>query len=286
MIHNIDTVLSESDKLLITDMKGSQLSTMAIRQMFFCTKDKTLNDHQIQWINKCFQKSQIREQNVQEGLSDADRLIAFLKKEPSISFILLYDTSSSTLIGGRPKGIPNRNEVTFTTKTYHNNGKEVFIGVAWVTDQERRLFQKFPEVSFVDTTSQTNNELCPLLMMCGKDSTSMPFAALRFIMPSEQRWSFKRFYEIATPVLLGSKACSRNLLGITDGDANEYLSFESSIGKHYPNSQHLLCRWHLITHITNKLRLTAKGHPIGGPTFKLLNCVSPHPGLKKPESMY
>eukprot|EP00978_Attheya_sp_CCMP212_P018363 scaffold50130_cov39-Attheya_sp.AAC.1 len=104
-------------------------------------------------------------------------------------------------------------------------------------------------------------------MMCGKDSDAKPFVALRFIMPSEQRWTFKWFYEIAAPTLLGAKACNRNQLGITDGDANEYLSFTSSMGQHYPHSQHLLCRWHLITHSINKIKIGAKGHPIAGPVF-------------------
>ena len=87
-------------------------------------------------------------------------------------------------------------------------------------------------------------------------------------MPLEQRWTFKWFYEIAAPILLGEKACLRNNLGITDGDPNAYyMSFTSSMGEHYPQSTHLLCHWHLISHSTNKHHFASRGHPIGGPIF-------------------
>ena len=289
------STLTDADKSVITDMKSSLNGTMAIRQLFFFKHSKTLSTQQILWINKCFQnESESTSTTERSNSSASDRLISYMQKDKTISFILLYDDSGSKLIGGRTKGRPRKNEdFILTAKTYLNNGssvpdqsitipakdnlvlskfstpkqKKVFIGVAWVTDNERRLFNAFPEVSFVDTTSQTNNELRPLLMMCGKDSNSQPFVALRFIMPSEQRWTFKWFYEIAAPILLGRKACSRNSLGITDGDPNEYMSFTSSMGVHYPNSMHLLCRWHLVTHNTNKQHFGSRGHPIGGPIF-------------------
>eukprot|EP00978_Attheya_sp_CCMP212_P018362 scaffold50129_cov49-Attheya_sp.AAC.1 len=207
--------LSQSEKLLITNMDGSKLSNMSIRQLLFFDKNKSLNENQIRWINKCFLKNQ--EQKTTESLSDADRLIDFLKKEPTISFIILYDDVGSTLIGGKPKGRPKLNEVpakenVILSQYSSPENEKVLVGVAWVAEDEQRLFHCFPEVSFVDTTSQTNNELQPLLIMCGKDSDAKPFVTLRFIMPSEQRWTFKWFYEIAAPTLLGAKACNRNQL--------------------------------------------------------------------------
>ena len=302
--HTNVSSLTPREKLLITDMKSSQISNIAVRQLFYFSHGKTLNYSQIKWINTCFERDNDLSSPKTNGVkrSDTDNLISYLNNDSTISFILLYDDSGSKLIGGRPKGRPGKTvahidnaspDVTLIAKTYLNDGtsvpdqsinipakenivlskystnqkKKVFIGVAWVTDNERRLYNTFPEVSFVDTTSQTNKELRPLLMMCGKDSQSQPFVALRFIMPSEQRWTFKWFYEIAAPLLLGDKACSRKHLGITDGDPNEYMSFTSSMGKHYPKSIHLLCRWHLITHNTNKHHFGSRGHPLGGPIF-------------------
>jgi hypothetical protein len=47
--------------------------------------------------------------------------------------------------------------------------------VAFVCDDERRLFECFPEVTFWDTALKTNREKRPLFLACGKDSENQMF---------------------------------------------------------------------------------------------------------------
>jgi hypothetical protein len=132
----------------------------------------------------------------------------------------------------------------------------ILIAVAWVTSEEKRLFHLFPEVLKADVTSQTNKERRPLFLLVGKDSYGSTFTALRCFMPSEQKWMFQWLWESATPLLMGKAVLRRNNLLLTDGDFNEYEPFVNARDTLYPNSQHGLCCYHLISlAISNKLGL-------------------------------
>ena len=46
--------------------------------------------------------------------------------------------------------------------------------IAWVRHEDRLLFQKFPEVVFMDFTANTTKEKRPLYHMCFKTNTGHP----------------------------------------------------------------------------------------------------------------
>ena len=118
--------------------------------------------------------------------------------------------------------------------------------VAWVRHEERLLFQKFPEVVFMDFTANSNQEKRPLYLMCFKLSTGESCVALRAILPSEQSWVCNFLTEKAMPKLLGKVAMARVVMGITDQCSNEATAWASARGLSVHFAFHLLCAWHKI----------------------------------------
>jgi hypothetical protein len=122
----------------------------------------------------------------------------------------------------------------------------ILIAIAWVRNEEKRLFELFPEVIKADVTSQTNKEKRPLFLVIGKDSYGKTFTVFRCFMPLEQKWIFQWLWETAFPILVRKSVLQRNILLLTDGDFNEYEPFVNARNALYPHSQHGLCCYHLI----------------------------------------
>ena len=118
------STLTDANKSIITDMKSSLNSTMAIRQLFFLSIARLWVLNKFCGLTNVF--SDITSPTEITNSTASDRLISYLQKDNTISFILLYDDSGSKLIGGRPKGRPSKNEdFILTAKTYLNNGSSV-----------------------------------------------------------------------------------------------------------------------------------------------------------------
>jgi hypothetical protein len=128
-----------------------------------------------------------------------------------------------------------------------DDGERVLLAVAWVSEDERRLFELFPEVTFWDSAQKTNCEKRPLFLACGKDSENHTFTYLRAFMPSECQWVFEWLYTKAMPILLGRESLKKTKLSLTDGDKNEYGPLKRQIvAGTFASSQHGLCGFHLI----------------------------------------
>lgn len=134
-------------------------------------------------------------------------------------------------------------------------GQKILLAVAWVRDDERRLFELFPEVFVVDVTYGTNREGRPLITSCAFDQNMKTFTPIRSFAPSECGWVFQWYFETAVPSLLPKEALSRTQLVITDGDTKMYNAFDSVRDRFYPNAVHGLCIYHLVTQPLKKLRL-------------------------------
>jgi hypothetical protein len=127
------------------------------------------------------------------------------------------------------------------------NSDQILLAVAWVCDEEKRLFMLFPEVTFWDTAQKTNREKRPIFLAAGKDSRNKTFTYLRAFMPSECTWVFNWLYETAMPALLGASVLKDTNLSLTDGDKNEYGPLESLIAQGtFASSTHGLCGFHLV----------------------------------------
>jgi hypothetical protein len=141
----------------------------------------------------------------------------------------------------------------------------VLLAVAFVCDDECRLFECFPEMTFWDTALKTNHEKRPLFLACGKDSENQIFTYLHALMPSECLWVFDWLYMRAIPQLLGRQVLQWMNLSLTDGNKNKYGPLEAQIQNGtFRMSQHALCGFHLVD-----------GSMVSNPFGK--------PGLKKEE---
>jgi hypothetical protein len=124
---------------------------------------------------------------------------------------------------------------------------QIHLAVAWVCDEEKRLFMLFPEVTFWDTTQKTNREKRPIFLAAGKDSWNKKFTYLRAFMPSECTWLITWLYKTAMPTLLGASVLKETNLPLTDGDKNEHGPPESLIvWGTFASSIHGLCRFHFV----------------------------------------
>lgn len=132
-------------------------------------------------------------------------------------------------------------------------GDKVFIAGAWSRQDERLLFEQYPEILMVDVTFDTNNEHRPLAVTSGTDGNMNIFIPVRSFLPSQCRWVFDWLFSVAIPKLLGAEPLKRTQLVLTDGDSKEYGAFDAAQERHYPNAKHGLCCYHLVTQPLQKL---------------------------------
>jgi hypothetical protein len=76
-------------------------------------------------------------------------------------------------------------------------GQKILLAVAWVRNDEKRLFELYPEVLMMDVTYGTNAEGRPLLVTAAFDSDMRSFTPLRAFLPSECRWVFRWIWATA-----------------------------------------------------------------------------------------
>jgi hypothetical protein len=163
------------------------------------------------WISK---KAILPSSHLTADASSADKLLEYLNSQDDITWITLMDKRG--IIGGlvvttnkgQPKGASSK--LTRTEKMLEDtamlqefsgdairkelqltDSQSILLVGAWISDDERRLASMFPEVLFMDVTSQTNNEKRDLFMVAGKDSHGRGFTATCIFLPSEQKWVFR-----------------------------------------------------------------------------------------------
>ena len=184
-----------------------------------------------------------------------------------VTYVMLTDDRTES-VGGlcvtRNRGRPGARVVealndpllskSFDGQTIRHNmrltdSQSLLLALAWITDTEHRLLRMFPEVLFMDVTSQTNNEKRGLFLAAGKDSNAQAFTACRIFLPSEQRWVFQWIFSHALPFLFGPSVLRLNRLCLTDGDKNEYESLKDQFAAKtsWSQSTHALCEWHLLS---------------------------------------
>ena len=106
---------------------------------------------------------------------------------------------------------------------------KIMLGAAWMDEQGWKMFHRFPEVAFFDTTFKTNNEGRPLFLMVGRDSEGKGFVVLRILMPNETKAFFLWIFLRVLVLLLSKPTLLRTNLLLSDGDAQEYTSLDASI---------------------------------------------------------
>lgn len=126
------------------------------------------------------------------------------------------------------------------------DAERILLGAAWIDQDGWKMFQKYPEVLFIDTTHKSNNEGRPLLLIVGRDSNGKAFVVIRIFMPNETagfyRWVFLR----CVPYLLGKEVLSKVNVIITDGDSQEFTSIDQAIFKYFKSAIRLRCGVHVV----------------------------------------
>ena len=128
----------------------------------------------------------------------------------------------------------------------HQKELKVLLGAAWVDTDGWLLFQRFPEVIYMDTTFSSCNESRPLLLVCGRDSNGKGFVIARCYMPNETKSFFMWVLLRAFPYLLGKRRLSAVNLLLTDGDSQEYESVDSARHRFFTKAFRGRCCRHAV----------------------------------------
>jgi hypothetical protein len=162
--------------------------------------------------------------------------------------------STSSLSLSSQEGV-QVSEFLFPVRDRLTVGQKILLGVVWVREDERRLFELFPEVLMLDITFGTNSEGRPLAVTASFDSFLKSFTPIRAFLPSECQWVFLWIWTTAIPALLGKDNIRRIQLVLTDGDSKIYNPFNSVKALLYVSAIHGLCIFHLLTQPLGKLAI-------------------------------
>ena len=130
--------------------------------------------------------------------------------------------------------------------------QQFMMAFAWSIPEEKKIFELFPSVLFVDTTCDTNNEGRPLLSINGKDTSSRTFTLVRAFLPNQQMWIFRWVFCILLPKMYGHRILSQIQVVITDGDSQETTQLDNAIDLFFPQAKRVRCGWHIVNRGWNK----------------------------------
>jgi hypothetical protein len=214
-----------------------------------------------------------------ETESAADALLRYVRETEGVSYIALFDEPDSDLhTFTRPRGyrrflregrqssgetMLGNEDIDFNINPslidfgkwvedrrhalQVSEKKKMLLALAWTTDEQRRLFHLFPEVTAADTTEKTNNTKRALFLWCGKTSYNKSFTAMQSFIPCQSRFVFQWIFGTAAPTFFNTEALDRNRFNITDGDEKLFGAFDDLIREGiYKNSVSGLCYWHLV----------------------------------------
>ena len=125
------------------------------------------------------------------------------------------------------------------------NAQHLMLAIAWVIPQEKRLFNLYPEVIFMDITSDTNKEKQTLFTITGKTASGTMYTILRAFLPNQKTWIFRWLFSIVLSNSFHRDTMSRCNAMITDGDSQETSQLDIAIREFFPNAERIRCGYHL-----------------------------------------
>ena len=72
----------------------------------------------------------------------------------------------------------------------------MLIAVVWILPEEKRLFNMYPEVLYIDVTSDTNKEKRPLFTITGRTALGTMFTLTRAYLPNQTAWMFRWLFSV------------------------------------------------------------------------------------------
>ena len=269
-----DVVLDEDERRLTRDAQSSRISSAAARNLLF-----TRTGQHLEWsqIHHLYKKDQA-ELLITQGLTNpsrgtaVDRLIAYAKRDPKISFIMLFAESNSDLITIKQRKLSANKADTVdkfeedlgdlvNSPMYHaralrdrlikSKTGQILLAFAWTSDESRRKFDMFPEILTADDTKNVNSEERDLHSVIGQDSNRQLYVVLNIFNPSAAQWAFTWGNQIAFPFLHPGSGRNRVRKYVTDADCQLVNSIDS-VARAGPETYAMLkakaglCVWHRL----------------------------------------
>ena len=114
--------------------------------------------------------------------------------------------------------------------------QELMVALAFSSPVETKRFRLFHAVVHVDSTSHTNKEARPLVLVTTKDSRGKMVTVLNAFLPCEQAWAYQWLFGSVFPLILGPEMLGRVQLVVTDGDAQETSQLDLALQEVFPNA--------------------------------------------------
>ena len=129
-----------------------------------------------------------------------------------------------------------------------NDGTDILLALSIASDEMMRHVHMFPEVFFMDVTSNTNRQKRELFILVVKDASGETFIGNATVIPSGKKWVFQKIYQTFFLNLYGPLTIRRNRLVITDDDRSQYGPLENCVAtlECYAESKHMLCVFHAV----------------------------------------
>ena len=225
------------------------------------------------------------EDEMLQSLSSVDKMIKFFSKKKYDYYCLLHTntTNIDDLLNGISTDTNKKNQMPDFIRHCNareqkdilkfikdhredlllNNAQHLMLSIAWVVPQERRLFNLYPEVLFIDITSDTNKEKRPLFTITGRSAMGTMFTILRAFLPNQKTWMFRWLFSLVLANSFTREVLSRVRVMITDGDSQETSQLDVAISENefFSKVHRVRCGYHLnkknwekngptITHLT------------------------------------
>ena len=139
------------------------------------------------------------------------KLAAYTGKDGIIRDGLTVETHSSDLKSVHKSLISFPVDISLYSYIHHMRKSQAIeydssflLAVAWVHENDQRLFELFSEVLMCDVTQGTNSEKRPLFVLLGKDRDGKFPMLFKCFMPSQQKWVFQWIFHTAIPLIFSA----------------------------------------------------------------------------------
>ena len=227
--------------------------------------------HQVHYMKRLVK--QVKNLSGDQNISDTDSLITYFESLHHCRYVILYNDAQSLSEGVDGKLIyqevkdkeedscvhshfvcfdeNKKNDVfSFCTKQRNAIGADpsskMVLGTAWTHKHLRRIARAFGDVLFVDATEGTNDEERPLLTVSVRTSLMKQVVVLRAVLPNNQRWVYRWFFQDVISSLLGKSFSNQVKVVLTDGDWNEMAAVDEAFNSHFKIAIRQRCGWHIV----------------------------------------
>ena len=266
--HNSTKFIAKKVTQCVQYMNDGYSNNGVIRNVVYKATGRILSYHNITYLcKKLKQDTPEHNELLIESLSSVDQMIDFFKKNDYDYYCLLHtnftnlddvsngvvtETNSNNIIPNFIRHAKNKEKKEIRDYCIKhrdimdlNSAQHLMIAIAWVLPKEKRLFNLYPEVLFIDITSDTNKEKRPLLTVTAKTALGSMFTIMRAFLPNEKTWIFRWLFSIVIPFSFPKSTLDRVRVIITDGDSQEYTQLDNAIKLHLNQVHRLRCGYHL-----------------------------------------